>query len=71
MPLVVRQQQGRAFVAGLAKKRLSSCHGFGIMRMASQKNTGKFSKESGGARTPHEVFKESALARPHLNKGDF
>jgi hypothetical protein len=56
----VRQQQGPAFVAGLAKKRLSSCHGFGIMRMASLKEYVHAFEESGRRKNAPRGFQESA-----------
>jgi hypothetical protein len=48
----VTQQQGASFVAGKAKKGLSQRHGFGIMRVASQKEfMGKY-QESGRQQDP-------------------
>jgi hypothetical protein len=41
---VARKQQGPSFVAGLAKKPLSEKYAFGIMRVASQKNSGEVPK---------------------------
>jgi hypothetical protein len=52
----VDAQQGRRFVASLAKNPLSVANGFGMMRLASQKEFEKVPES--GRHNPHEVSKK-------------
>jgi hypothetical protein len=63
----VLPQQGAGFVARLAKNPLSDGIGFGIMRMASQKEFKEVSES--GRQHPREVPRITEVnTRPHIKQ---